>query len=112
MLTAPQLREINVIELADVVKDLRDELYRAIDGGENERLQFEVGSIELELSVSVEQTDGVHGKVRFWVVDLGADMNDKNISTQKLKLTLTPTLQADGGRITPRVSGEAEDGED
>ncbi|MFB9838052.1 trypco2 family protein [Actinoallomurus acaciae] len=101
-----------MIELADVIKDLRDELYRAIDGGENERLQFEVGSIELELSVSVEQTDGVQGKVRFWVVDLGADMNDKNISTQKLKLTLTPTLHADGGRITPRVSGEAEDGED
>jgi hypothetical protein len=103
---------MNVIELADVVKDLREELYRAIDGGENERLQFEVGSIELELSVSVEQTDGVHGKVRFWVLDLGADISDKNTSTQKLKLTLTPTLQNGDGRITPRVSGQAEDGEE
>lgn len=101
-----------MIELAEVVKNLRGELYRAIDGGESERLQFELGPIELELSVSVEQADGIHGKIRFWVVDLGAEVSDKDVSTQKLKLTLTPNLYVNGQRTTPRVSGQAEDGED
>jgi hypothetical protein len=101
-----------MIELADVVRNLRIELYRAITGGEKERLQFELGMIELELSVSVEQADGMHGKVRFWVVDLGADLSNKNVSTQTLKLALTPTLAVSGQRTTPRVSGRPEEGED
>jgi hypothetical protein len=101
-----------MIELAEVVRHLRGELYRAIEDGEKERLQFELGAIELELSVIVEQKDGIQGKVRFWVVDLGADLSDKYVSTQTLKLTLSPTLEVDGRRTTPRVSGHAEDGED
>jgi Trypsin-co-occurring domain 2 len=101
-----------MIELADVIKDLRSELYRAIDGGAREALQFELGAIELEVSVSLEQTDGVHGKVRFWVVDLGGDLSDKTVSTQKLKLSLTPTLELNGQRTNPRISGQTEQGEE
>jgi hypothetical protein len=102
-----------MIELAQVVKDLRSELYRAIDDGMDEPLQFDLGPVELELSMGVEQTDGVHGKVRFWVVDLGGDMSDKNLASQRIKLTLSPTIQlGNGQRVTPRVSGQAEDGED
>ena len=101
-----------MIELADMINDLRSELYRAIKGGTDEALQFELGPIELEVGVSVEQTDGVHGKVRFWVVDLGGDATDKNVLTQKLKLSLTPSLDVNGQRTNPRVSGRPEPTED
>ena len=102
-----------MIELANVVRNLRVELYQAIADGRNEPLQFDLGPVELELSVSIEQTDGVHGKVRFWVVDLGGDMSDKNLTAQKIKLTLTPTIQLrNGQRVNARIAGQAADGED
>ena len=102
-----------MIELANVVRNLRGELYQAIADGRNEPLQFDLGPVELELSVSIEQADGVHGKVRFWVVDLGADMSDNNLAAQKIKLTLTPTIQLrDGRRVNARIAGQAVDGED
>jgi hypothetical protein len=102
-----------MIELAAVIKNLRHELYLAIDEGKDERLQFDLGPVELELSMAVEQTDGIHGKIRFWVVDLGGEMSDKNLAAQKIKLKLLPTVQlSEGRRVTPKVSGEAEEGED
>ncbi|GAA1757294.1 trypco2 family protein [Luedemannella helvata] len=100
------------IELADVIRNLRSELDRAIDGARGQRLQFDLGPIELEVSVSLEQTDDVKAGIKFWVVDVGAGLNDKNIATQRLKLTLTPTIDAGGQRTNPRVSGQAVPGEE
>jgi len=60
-----------VIELASVIRDLRDELERAIAAGEGEQLRFELGPIELEATVAVERSDGASGKVRFWVAEGG-----------------------------------------
>ncbi|WP_433384584.1 trypco2 family protein [Actinoplanes sp. CA-142083] len=101
-----------MIELAAVVQELRTELYKAIDAGDGERLSFELGPIELEVSVGLEQTDTAGGKIRFWVVDLNGSLSDKSITTQKLKLTLTPSLEVGGQRTTPHVSGRAERGEE
>jgi hypothetical protein len=106
------VKDGDVIELADVVSNLRSELYRAVGEGSGQSLQFEVGSIELELSVSVEQTDGAHGGVKFWVVELGGDLGEKNVSAQKLTLSLTPTIETPQGRTSPRISGAPEAGEE
>jgi len=54
-----------------VIRDLRDELERAIAAGEGEQLRFELGPIELEATVAVERSDGASGKVRFWVAEGG-----------------------------------------
>jgi hypothetical protein len=98
-----------VIELASVIKDLRDELERAIAASQDEQLRFELGPIELEATVVVERSDGAAGKVRFWVVEAGADRRKDSGTTQRIKLTITPKLA--GMRRPPQVAGLSEPGE-
>ncbi|NUR57572.1 MAG: hypothetical protein HOV87_02515 [Catenulispora sp.] len=95
-----------MIELANVIKDLREELQKAIDAGREEELRFELGPIELEVSVVVDRSDGGHGKVRFWVVDMGGEHKKDTTDNQRIKLSLTPQLA--GGTRRPQVSGQAE----
>jgi hypothetical protein len=57
--------------------------------------------------VAVTQEDDLGGKVKFWVLELGADRKDTAASTQRVKLTLQPKL----GDGTPWVTGQAEPGE-
>jgi hypothetical protein len=98
-----------MLELSEVIKELRRELQTAITDGAGEALRFELGAIDLEVTVAVEKTGGAHGKVRFYVFELGADGSMSNTSTQRIKLTLQPRL-ADGR--TPMVRGQAIPGED
>jgi hypothetical protein len=95
-----------VIELASVIRDLRDELEQAITSAEGETLRFELGPIELELSVALERTGHAGAKVRFWVVESGVDAAEGTVSTQRINLTLQPTLT--GSHTPPFVSGLAD----
>src|SRR5690242_19859342 len=96
------------IELADLIGDLRTELTKARAKSANEELQFEVGPVELELSVVVSREGGPTAKVKFFVVEVGggATLGEKN--TQTLKITLTPQLS--GGRKA-YVGGSQQEGE-
>jgi hypothetical protein len=94
-----------VIELASVIRDLREELEQAVVAAEGETLRFELGTIELELSVALERTGHAGAKVRFWVVESGADVTVNATSTQLVKLALRPTLQGSPNPLL--VSGRA-----
>jgi hypothetical protein len=94
-----------MIELASVIRDLREELEQAVVAAEGETLRFELGTIELELSVALERTGHAGAKVRFWVVESGADATVNTTSTQLIKLALRPTLE--GSLNPPFVSGRA-----
>jgi hypothetical protein len=98
-----------VIELASVIRDLREELDRAVSAAEGEALRFELGPIELELSVALERSAQAQAKVRFLVVDSGADVGLGKTSTQRISLTLKPTLA--GSHRPVAVSGNAEPNE-
>jgi hypothetical protein len=102
-------RSGQLIELASMVKDLREELQAAIEAGAGEALRFELGAIELEVAVSVERVDSGGGKVRFWVVELGGDHKKDSAATQRIKLSLTPRLA--GSHRSPQISGPADAGE-
>ncbi|MFF4751468.1 trypco2 family protein [Streptomyces sp. NPDC002514] len=95
-----------VIELASVIRDLREELQQAVVAAQGETLRFELGTIELELSVTLERTGHAEARVRFWVVESGADATVNSTSTQLVKLTLQPTLQGSPDR--PFVVGRAD----
>lgn len=95
-----------MIELASVIRDLREELERAIVASEGEALRFELGSIELELSVALDRSGQVGAKVRFWVVESGTDAALSATSTQRISLSLQPTLT--GADNPPFVSGRAD----
>lgn len=98
-----------MIELASVIRDLREELQTAVEAGRDQELRFELGPIDLEVEVVVERSDETSGKVRFWIVDAGAQRTGQHASTQRIKLSLTPRMAATGR--APQVSGEAEAGE-
>jgi hypothetical protein len=97
-----------MIEIADLVKDLRSQLEHAIADAPQDGLRFEVGAAEIEVSVAVEKAASVGTKVKVWVIESGVDGTLAHTSTHKLKLTLLPKL--DGA--SPFVSGDAKAGED
>ncbi|HSV64584.1 MAG TPA: trypco2 family protein [Mycobacteriales bacterium] len=105
-----------MIELASVVQDPRAELERAIIAAEGEAPHCELGPIELEVSVALKRTGHAGAKVRFWVVESGADaavgatstqrIKTQRIKTQRIKLALQPTLT--GSNSPPFTSGLAD----
>ena len=97
-----------MIELSEVITELRRELQQAMAAGEGQRLRFELGPVELEATVAVEKGGGGGIKVRFWVLELGGDAKATQSSTQRIKLALQPRL-ASGGKAW--VEGDEAPGE-
>ena len=90
-------------ELAQVIGQLRQELSAAMREGEGEDLRFELGPVELALTVAVSKEVGPNAKVRFWVVELGADAKVASQATQRITLTLNPRRRGVAGK--PLISG-------
>jgi hypothetical protein len=100
------------LELASVVRPLRAELNEAMDESEGERLRFELGPVELSLTVTVGREATPAAKIRFWVIEAGADAKISRKAAQDIKLVLTPrdmkaSLGPDGKPIPPLISGKS-----
>ena len=78
------------VELASVVRQLRAELNEALADAQGERLRFELGPVEMSLSVTVGREAAPGAKVRFWVIEAGADARLSREAVQEIKLVLTP----------------------
>jgi hypothetical protein len=98
------------IELAELIGQLRSELTEAMTAGDGEDLRFSLGPVELELTVAVDREAKPGAKVRFWVVELGAETKLGSSNTQKIKLTLDPHRAGQPG-VRPDISGAQERGE-
>src|SRR5689334_10552798 len=99
--TAPHVwrrctRRVDLIELADVIGDLRAELDRARLAADGSELRFGLGPVELEVTVALDREGKTGGKVKFWVAEVNAEGKLSSTSTQRIKLTLNPTLGASG----------------
>lgn len=94
-----------MIELASVIRDLREELERAVAAAEGAALRFELETVELEVSVAVERSSDVGARARFWVLEANSGTTAAATSTQRLTLALRPTLQGASG--PPYVRGAA-----
>ena len=104
------------VELASVIRQLRAELNEALVDAEGERLRFELGPVQVALSVTVGREAAPGAKVRFWVVEAGADARLSRDAVQEIKLVLTPVdTQApprpDGSSAAPLIEGRAVEGE-
>jgi hypothetical protein len=104
------------LELASVVRQLRTELNEAMADAEGERLRFELGSVELSLTVTVGREAAPGAKIRFWVVEAGADGRISREALQDIKLVLTPRdmqapLRPDGKPASPLIEGKPVTGE-
>ncbi|MGY4960577.1 trypco2 family protein [Streptomyces sp. 900105245] len=98
-----------MIELSQVIGELRRELDLAMAAGVGERMRFELGPVEVEASITVEQTTDAGAKVRIWVVDVHGSGKLSEASTHRIKFTLTPKLAGHAG--PPEISGDAVAGE-
>ncbi len=102
--------------LSDVIAKLRDDLSVALAEGEGERMRFELGPIEVTLTVNVTSEGGGKAGIKFWVVEASVDGTVSTATGQEIKLTLSPkdTLApntADGSYPSPMVAGDAVAGE-
>lgn len=83
--------EPSVIELAEMIGDLRDELTQAMaSANSDDGLRFELGPVGLEAAVVVAKEAKPAAKVRFWVVEAGAEASVSSSATQKISLTVNP----------------------
>lgn len=94
-----------MIELKSVIQELRSTLEEAIVEAAGEKLQFELGAIELEVGVTLERSHGGEAKVKFWVVDLGGTLSSDATEIQRVKLTLTPRLNGQATSILVNAQG-------
>jgi hypothetical protein len=104
------------LELAKVVRQLRTELNEAMADSVGERLRFELGPVELSLTVTVGKEAAPGAKIRFWVVEAGADARISREAVQDIKLVLTPRdmqapLGPDGKPVPPLIEGTPRRGE-
>ena len=98
-----------MVELAELIADLRDELTRAVAAANPDGLRFELGPVGLEVSVAVAKEAKPGAIVKFWVVEAGAEGTVSHTATQKITLTLQPAMP--GGRQA-YVTGDAKPNED
>ena len=97
-----------MVELVELISDLRDELTRAVAAAPAKGLRFELGPVGLEVTVIVNKEAKPGAKVRFWVVEAGVDSSLSHTSTQKITLTLRPA-DSEGPAY---VAGEASEDEE
>lgn len=103
-------------ELVEVISQLRDDLEAVMGVGEGRRVKFELGPVEVTLSVSVTSAGGGKAGVKFWVVEAGVDASVSRGNTQEIKLVLNPrdtqaALTSDGRLSSPLITGKATAGE-
>ena len=91
-----------MIELSTMIAELRRELSQAIAAGADEQLRFELGPVEVEVTVGLDSKGQAGAKVRFWVVELAGDTETARSSLQRIKLTLEPRLA--GSTVRPEIS--------
>ena len=99
-----------MIELADVISELRAELEHAQVRAKGSALRFEMGPVELEVTVALSREGKAGGKVRFWVAEVNAEGKLSSTSTQD-QATLNPAVVAGDGTESVYVGGDADDDE-
>ena len=78
------------VGLKDAIEALRSELSESILVSEGKKVRFEVGEIEMEFQVAIEQTGTGKAGLKFWVVELGGEVADKTSMIHKIKIPLKP----------------------
>lgn len=93
-----------MIELAEMIAQLRGELAAAMAAAEDEELRFELGPVQIEAEFTVQRSASADGRIRFWAVEAGASGQQTNSATHRVTLSLEPRVRGTGQR--PWVSGD------
>lgn len=67
--------------------------------GEGAEIGFPVGQVQLEFQVVVTRHGGGEGRLKFWVLEFGADGSYAKEQVQKITVTLDPPVDKAGNRV-------------
>lgn len=93
------------VELAQLIRTLREELGKAVAEGEGKGIRFQLENVELELQVTVGLAGKGEGKVKVWLVEAGGEAKASRESVQRIKLTLKPDPSSWDGSLAASVEG-------
>jgi hypothetical protein len=88
--------------LAESIGSLRRELAQAIAAGADEDLRFEVGEIQLQLTVTAERSREGSGGIKFWVVNASGGVGASDATSHTITIPLTPRPKGGGPTLTGR----------
>jgi hypothetical protein len=90
-----------MIGLAAALEGLRSELELALEAGQGRQVGFGVPELTVTLETVAQRERGGGGKVRWWVVEGGAEAKATSGMKQTLVLKLTPSLRGEDGASGP-----------
>jgi hypothetical protein len=90
---------VEQIGLTEAIETLRAELADAVEAGSGEALHFPVEGVTLEFHVGVSRDVHADGKVKVWVLELGAGGSYKTESVQKISIKLGAPVDAFGETV-------------
>jgi Trypsin-co-occurring domain 2 len=93
------------IELSSALETLRDELEVAWAQSQGRRVRFQVPHVTLTVQVTARRENKVGGKVRWWLVEGGADHGSARENIQTMVLELSPEFHGEGGEAGPLEVG-------
>ena len=97
------MAEGEAVGLAAFLEGLRQELKQSITNAERDpALAFELTKLDVELQVTAESSREGNGKIKFWVVEVGAGAKGGERTVQTIKMSLQPLI--DGKPTNPHVS--------
>jgi hypothetical protein len=87
------------VGLTEAIEALRDALAAAWWDGRQRRVRFKVEPVELTMQVGVTRTGKGSAGIRWHVLALGGERSREAVSTQTLKLRLSPVLVDEQGKV-------------
>ncbi|WP_369375398.1 trypco2 family protein [Streptomyces sp. cg36] len=98
-----------MIELSEMIRELRREFTTALSEGNREQVRFELGPVEVEASVTVSKEASGNARLRFLVVEGGGTAKVAQAETQRITFTLQPRIADSGAAVL--ISGDDVAGE-
>ena len=89
--------QLGAVNLSSALDALRLELEQAWAASQGQRIRFRVGDVTMTIQVVARRERGGGGKLRWWVIEAGAEAKAADETTQTLVLTLTPSVQDEAG---------------
>ena len=83
------------IGLAEMLVELRRELLDAQRQAAEQKLQFKVEDIEVELKVGTTRKGTGKGSVKFWVAEVGGEASKEMQSLQTIRLKMKPLIDGE-----------------
>lgn len=95
------------VELSVALETLREELEEAWIKGQGHRIRFQVPHVTLTVQATARRDTTAGGKLRWWLIEGGAEHGSAHENLQTLVLNLSPQLYDEAGHAGPlEVAGD------